>query len=111
MATSSETAVALRHRDLHLAECPQQRARPVAVAMTGDEGRRLRIAARPLHTPAVARARQHLIELALEHRLQEVARSIPKASFDRVEPVVEKIFLGLDFRRGTKGVVVWLVMA
>jgi hypothetical protein len=45
----------------------------------------------------VARVRQHLIELSFEHRLQEFPGSLTKASFDRVEPVVEKLLSRLDF--------------
>jgi hypothetical protein len=41
----------------------------------------------------------------------EFAASVSKRRFDRVEPIVEKIFLGLDSRLRLKGVVVWLVMA
>jgi hypothetical protein len=70
----------------------------VAVAVTGDGSRRLRIAARRLRVPGVARAGEHLLELGFEHGLQELASAIAKASFDRVEPVVEKLPRRLDFR-------------
>jgi hypothetical protein len=53
--------------------------------------------------PGVSRAREHLVELGFEHGLQEVASSISKASFDRVEPVVEKMFVSLDFRLRQEG--------
>ena len=44
-----------------------------------------------------------ILELGFEHGLQELASSIPKSGFDRVETVVEKIFLGLDFRLRPQG--------
>jgi hypothetical protein len=37
-------------------------------------------------------------ELGFEHRLQELAGSIPKLAFNRVEPVIEKMCRCLDFR-------------
>jgi len=46
----------------------------------------------------LAWTRQHLVELGFQHGLQEVANSIPKASFDRVELAVEKMAARLDFR-------------
>jgi hypothetical protein len=48
----------------------------VAVAVSSDGGRSLRIFARELHAPGVARARQRLFELGFEHRLQEFARPV-----------------------------------
>ena len=69
----------------------------MAVAVAGDRGL-LRITARRLCATGVARARQNFVELAFEHGLQEFTRSIPKASFDRIEPVVEKVLRRLDFR-------------
>ena len=38
-----------------------------------------------------ARAHQCLIQLALDHRLDEAAHPITHPSFDRIEPIVEKI--------------------
>jgi hypothetical protein len=58
-----------RHLDLHLAETPQQRPRPVAVAVTSGADHSLRIAARRLRTASVVRARQNQIELAFQHGL------------------------------------------
>jgi hypothetical protein len=70
----------------------------VAVAVTGDARRFLRIAARPLRPVDIARAVEHLVELGFEHGLQEFAGAIPKASFNRVEPVVEKLHRSFGFR-------------
>src|SRR5712691_2467604 len=87
-----------RHRDLHPAECSQQRPRSVAVAVTGGADRSLRIIPGRLRTAGVARSRQRRVELAFEHGLQEFVNSIAKPSFYRVEPVVEKVRRRLDFR-------------
>jgi hypothetical protein len=70
----------------------------VAVAVTADAHRLLRIVARWLRAPGVARAGERLVELGLEHGLQEFAGSIAKPGFDWVEPVVEKVLCCRDFR-------------
>ena len=62
----------------------------MAVTMTGDVRGRLRIAARRRRALGVARAGKHFLEFGFEHGLQEFTSLIAKASFDRVEPVVEK---------------------
>ena len=66
-----------RHLDLQLAECSQQRPRPVAVTMAGHAHHSLRSVGRSLGPTGIARAIEHLVELAFEHRLQEFAGSIP----------------------------------
>ena len=43
---------------------------------------------------SVARPRQRLAELAFEHKFEEFANPIAQPSFDRVEPVVEKMESG-----------------
>src|SRR6266536_4210996 len=86
-----------RHRDLHPAKAPHEGPRPVAVAVAAGAGA-LATAARTVQTPAaVTRPRQQNVELAFEHGMEEVANPIAKASFDRVEPVVEKMYRRLGF--------------
>ena len=70
----------------------------MAVAVTGDAHRLLRTVTRRLAAAGVARAAERLVELGLEHGLQEFASSIAQPGFDRVEPVVEKVLCRLDFR-------------
>ena len=53
--------------------------------------RSFRIAGRSLGPAGIARAVEHLIELGFKHGLQEFVGSIPKTSFNRIEPVVEKV--------------------
>jgi hypothetical protein len=69
----------------------------VAVAVTSHACRLLRIAARLLRPPYVARAGQRLVELAFEHGLQEFSGSIAKPNFDGVKPVVEKLLRRIAF--------------
>src|SRR5258708_30387381 len=40
---------------------------------------------------SVARARECRLELALDHRLDELAHPVAHAGFDRIKPIVEKI--------------------
>src|SRR5215510_3137506 len=47
---------------------------------------------------AVARASQRRLELALNHRLDELADPLTQPDFDRVKPIVEKIDRRLRFR-------------
>jgi hypothetical protein len=84
------------HRDFDLPKGAQQRA--PAAAMTVARDLSLPTLARRLRAAGIARARQHLVELAFQHRLQEAANSTPKASFDRVKLVVEKMHCRLGFR-------------
>ena len=58
--------------------------------VAGERDRPVGIAARRCEPPAVARAHQCRIQLALDHRLDEFAHPIAHSSFDRIEPVVEK---------------------
>jgi hypothetical protein len=90
-----------RHLDFQLAEAPQQRPPPVAVAVTADANRVLAIAAQRPHGASVARPRQSRFQLALEHGLDEFANPIAQASLDRIKPVVEKVSrrLGLGLRK------------
>src|SRR5262249_50446277 len=87
-----------RHCNLNLAERAQQRAAPVAVAVTAGMLRRLRSIVLRRRTPGVARAAERLVELGFEQALQKLTNPIAKASFDRIEPVVEKPLRCLDFR-------------
>ena len=50
-----------------------------------------------LWAAAVARADERRIELALDHRLNELAHSIPQTGFDRIKPVIEKMLRRLHF--------------
>src|SRR5262249_39325435 len=60
--------------------------------------RRLRSIVLRRRTPGVARAAERLVELGFEQALQKLTNPIAKASFDRIEPVVEKPLRCLDFR-------------
>src|SRR6516162_6943300 len=62
----------------------------MAVAVTSNARRAFRIGGRPLGAAGIARAVEHFVELGFEHGVQELTGSIPQASFNRVEPVVEK---------------------
>src|SRR5690348_6806774 len=46
----------------------------------------------------VARASQRCVELALDHRLDELAYPLTQSDFDRVKPIVEKIDRRPHFR-------------
>ena len=61
----------------------------MAMPVAGNINRPVGIAARRLGTPAVPRAHQCRIQLALDHRLDEFAHPIAHSSFDWIEPVVE----------------------
>lgn len=87
------------------------RARPMPVAVTGGGGRGLRIAARWPRPSGVARARQHLVELSFEHRLQEFPGSLAKASFDRSNQLSKSQSVVSISDRGRQGVVIVFVMA
>ena len=63
----------------------------MAVPVTGNRGQVVILAARRRRPPPVPRARQCLIQLAFDHRLDEAAHTITHPSFDRIEPIVEKI--------------------
>src|SRR6516162_9310451 len=70
----------------------------MAMAMTSGALQYLRSTARPLAPAGISRALEHLIEFAFQHSLQEFAGSIPQASFNRIEPVVEKRHRSFDFQ-------------
>src|SRR4249920_1621337 len=63
----------------------------MAVPVTGDRGQAVILAARRGQPPPVARAHQCLIQLAFDHGLDKAAHPIAHPSFDRIEPIVEKI--------------------
>ena len=67
------------------------------MAMTSDAFRRFRIT-RPLGPTGISRALECLIEFAFQHGLQEFPGSVPKPSFNGIEPVVEKMRRSLGFR-------------
>ena len=47
---------------------------------------------------AVARASQRYLQLALNHRLDELTHPLTQPDFDRVKPIVEKMDRRLCFR-------------
>src|SRR5580704_17703136 len=63
----------------------------MAVPVSGDRGQAVILAARRGQPPPVARAHQCLIQFAFDHGLDETAHPIAHPSFDRIEPIVEKI--------------------
>src|SRR4029450_13060074 len=70
----------------------------MAVAVAGDTFRPIAILDIPRWTAAVARASQRRVELALNHRLDEITYPLTQSDFDRVKPIVEKIACRLRFR-------------
>jgi hypothetical protein len=57
----------------------------MAVAVTADAHRFVRTVTRRLRAAGVARAGQRLVQLGLEHGLQEFAGSIAQPGFDRIK--------------------------
>jgi len=60
--------------------------------------RLLRSVVRKLRATAIARAPERLVELGFQQRLQKLTNATAKTSFDRIEPVVQKVLGGFDFR-------------
>jgi hypothetical protein len=69
----------------------------VAVPVAADTARAIGILGIRLWAAAVARAGKHCFELALDHRLNELAHPIPHTGFDRIKPVIEKMHRRLRF--------------
>jgi len=84
-----------RHGDPRLAE--RARRRPFATPAANADNRRRRLVLARL-APAVARTRQRLAELLLQHRLDKSAHPSAPPVLDRVEPIIEKQNLGGDSR-------------
>src|SRR3954451_21690712 len=59
--------------------------------MASDTARALSILGTCFGPASVARARERRLELALNHRLDELAHPVAQAGFDRIKPIVEKI--------------------
>src|SRR5207245_1349666 len=68
-----------------------QSARSVTVPVASDTARALSILGICFGAASVARARERRLELALDHRLDELAHPVAQAGFDRIKPIVEKI--------------------
>src|SRR5207249_11812023 len=66
------------------------------VPVAGDTARAIAILGIRLWAAAVARANQRRLELALDHRLNELTHPLTQPGFDGIEPIVEK----MDRRRG-----------
>jgi len=80
------------------------------VAVAGDTFRPIAILDIRRWAAAVARARQCRLELALNHRLDELTDPLTQPDFDRVKPIVEKMDSRLRFRLQGRDVVLLLVM-
>ena len=78
-----------RHGHLGRPEGAGQGARPAAVPVADDLGRHV-IAALARRPSRIARPGERRIQLARDHRLDEIANPIPQGRFDRVEPVVKE---------------------
>jgi hypothetical protein len=72
-----------------LKHSPHQRS--VTVTVAADPARAIGILGIRLWAAAVARAGERCFELALDHRLNELAHPIPQTCFDRIKPVIEKM--------------------
>ena len=83
-----------RHGDPRLAK--RARQRPFAIAVAHADNRRRRVLARL--APTIARTRQRLAQLLLQHRLDKAAHPSPDPVLDRVEPIIEKQTPGGDSR-------------
>ena len=83
----------------------------MAVAVAGETFRPIAILDIPRWAAAVARASQRRVELALNHRLDEITYPLTQSDFDRVKPIVEKIDCRSRFRCRAGDVVLVLVMA
>jgi hypothetical protein len=84
------------HRDLGFPERTRQRANPAAMPMARNC---CRIPTFWLPgSPAVARARQSRIKLAANHLLDQPANLPADHVFNWIEPIVEKVRVGLDCR-------------
>src|SRR5215813_11923095 len=70
----------------------------MAVPVAGDTFRPIAILDIGRWAAAVARASQRRLELALNHRLDELTYPLTQSDFDRVKPIVEKIHRRLRFR-------------
>jgi hypothetical protein len=80
------------------------------MAVAGDT---LRPAILDIHrATAVVRASQRRLELALNHRLDELTYPLTQSEFDRVKPIVENMDLcRLRFRLQVGSIVLMLIMA
>ena len=77
-----------RHRDLGLAERPDQRPRPAAIAISAHWGNgRLRL---PGATSAVPRPLQGGVEFQMDQRFDPVPDARTHAGLDGVDPIIEK---------------------
>jgi hypothetical protein len=65
--------------------------------VAGDSAPAVGILGIRLWAAAVARADERRLELALDHRLDELAHPIPQPGFDRIKPVIEKTHRRLAF--------------
>jgi hypothetical protein len=70
----------------------------VAVPVAGDTFRPIAILDIRGWAAAVARTSQRRLELALNHRLDELTDPLTQPDFDRVKPIVEKMDRRLRFR-------------
>src|ERR1700756_5436473 len=68
------------------------------MAVAGDRFRSIAILGIRRWAAAVARASQRRLELALNHRLDELTDPLTQPDFDRVKPIVEKMNRRLRFR-------------
>jgi hypothetical protein len=69
----------------------------VTVPVAGDTSRPVAILDVPRWAAAIARAGKCRLELALDHRLDELPHPIPQPGFDRIKPVIEKTHRRLRF--------------
>src|SRR6516162_9087837 len=70
----------------------------MAMAVAGDPLGASDIVAISLWPAAIARARKHRLELALDHRLDEAANLVAQSGFNRIKPVVDQADRRLGFQ-------------
>jgi hypothetical protein len=79
-----------RHRYFRFAESARQCPRSAAVPMARNPDRILAVISL-LRPSAIARPRQHIVELAANHLFDEPANLLAQLLLDRVKPVVKKM--------------------
>ena len=82
-----------RDGDLGRAECAGQRLHPMAMPMADNRLVRV-ISRRRLRPPPITRPRQRGLQLFFDHRFDKAPHLRAQRCLDRIEPIVEKSFVG-----------------
>ena len=70
----------------------------MAMPVAGDRARRSATLPLGFRLAAIARPAQRCFELALDHRLNEFAHPLAQTGFDRIKPIVEKMYRCLGWQ-------------